>query len=202
MYESKITVLILAAGGSSRLGQPKQLLPWKSSNLLQHTLDTVDEINSYETVLVLGANYNEIFSEINTKEIHVVHNKSWYKGLGHSIAVGVKYIKESIPETEAILIMLADQPLISDMYLLKMISEFKTGTQQIIASTYKNKKLGVPALFDNYYFEALMQLNDDEGAKHIIKANFKKVELLVNDINNKDIDTIEDYKQLYKANHQ
>src|SRR5210317_1662027 len=127
MYEPKITVLILAAGGSSRLGQPKQLLPWKSTNLLQHTLDTVDEIKSYETVLVLGANYNEIFSEINTKEIHVVHNKSWYKGLGHSIAVAVKYIKESIPETEATLIMLADQPLISDMYLLKMISEFKTG---------------------------------------------------------------------------
>ncbi|NNK83349.1 MAG: NTP transferase domain-containing protein, partial [Flavobacteriaceae bacterium] len=77
MLKPKVANLILAAGNSSRLGQPKQLLKWKSSNLLQHCIDTVKEVQSYSVILVLGANYQEIISEINTNSIHVVNNKTW-----------------------------------------------------------------------------------------------------------------------------
>lgn len=201
MHKPKVAILLLAAGNSSRLGQPKQLLKWKSSNLLQHAIDTVKKVQSDSVILVLGANYQEIISEINTNSIHVVNNKTWQKGLGNSIAVGVNYIKKVIPETEAILISLADQPLITETYLSKMISEFNIEKKQIIATAYKNNRLGVPALFDKEYFEELMQLNNDEGAKHIIKKHQQVVRFKEASQMFSDIDTLESYKMLYKQHH-
>ena len=130
MHKPKVAILLLAAGNSSRLGQPKQLLKWKSSNLLQHAIDTVKSVQPDLIVLVLGANFEEIFSEINTNTLHVVNNKTWQKGLGNSIAVGVDYIEKNFPETDSILISLADQPFITKGYLLEMISEFKIGKKQ------------------------------------------------------------------------
>lgn len=201
MYKPKVAILLLAAGNSSRLGQPKQLLKWKSSNLLQHAIDAVKKVQLNSVILVLGANYQEIISEINTNSIHVVNNKTWQKGLGNSIAVGVNYIKKVFPETEAILISLADQPLITETYLSKMISEFNIEKKQIIATAYKNNRLGVPALFDKEYFEELMQLNNDEGAKHIIKKHQQVVRFKEASQMFSDIDTLESYKMLYKQHH-
>ena len=201
MYKPKVAILLLAAGNSSRLGQPKQLLKWKSSNLLQHAIDTVKKVQSNSVILVLGANYQEIISEINTNSIHVVNNKTWQNGLGNSIAVGVNYIKKVFPETEAILISLADQPLITEAYLSKMISEFNICKKQIIATAYKNNRLGVPALFDKEYFEELMQLNNDEGAKHIIKKHEQVVSYIETSQMFSDIDTLESYEILYKQHH-
>ena len=201
MHKPKVAILLLAAGNSSRLGQPKQLLKWKSSNLLQHAIDTVKKVQSDSVLIVLGANYQEIISEINTNSIHVVNNKTWQNGLGNSIAVGVNYIKKVFPETEAILISLADQPLITEVYLSKMISEFNICKKQIFATDYKNNRLGVPALFDKEYFEELMQLNNDEGAKHIIKKHEQVVSYIETSQMFSDIDTLESYEILYKQHH-
>ena len=201
MHKPKVAILLLAAGNSSRLGQAKQLLKWKSSNLLQHVIDTIKKVQSDSMILVLGANYQEIISEIKTNSIHVVNNKTWQNGLGNSIAVGVKYIEKFFPETEAILISLADQPLITEAYLSKMISEFNIDKKQIIATVYKNNRLGVPALFDKEYFEELMQLNNDEGAKHIIKNHEQVVSYIETSQMFSDIDTLESYEILYKQHH-
>ncbi|NNK82237.1 MAG: nucleotidyltransferase family protein, partial [Flavobacteriaceae bacterium] len=196
-----VAILLLAAGNSSRLGQPKQLLKWKSSNLLQHAIDTVKKVQSDSVILVLGANYQKIISEINTNSVHVLNNKTWHNGLGNSIAFGVNYIEKTFPEIEAILISLADQPLITKSYLLQMISEFNICKKQIIGTANKNNRLGVPALFDKEYFEELMQLNNDEGAKHIIKNHLQVVRFIEASQMFSDIDTLEAYKKLYNANH-
>lgn len=200
--KSNIVAMIMAAGNSSRFGSPKQLLKWKSSNLLHHSIETTSESNASKTFLVLGSNYEKIIEMIDTTSVEVVRNSSWKKGLGNSIAFGVKSVVQEEPKTEGILIMLADQPLIDSGYLNRMIDKFKDGKHQIITTTYKNNKQGVPVIFDKAYFDELIELNDDDGAKLVIKKHTANV-FGVKHVNNcLDIDTFEDYENLYLANHQ
>ena len=165
---SNIVVLILAAGSSSRMGRPKQLLKWNKITLLGHAISTAKEIKPLEIIVVLGANYNLFKSEISQEGIQILNNKNWKKGLGNSIASGVKQILKNDSNFDGILITLADQPLIDSTYLNSLIQEFEVGKSQIIASLYKNDKLGVPVLFDAIYFEELTKLNDDKGAKSLL----------------------------------
>ncbi len=197
-----IVIVLLAAGKSSRFGKPKQLLKWKESNLLQYAIDIAKDSIATHVKLVLGANYDLILQSINVDSVEVIRNVSWKKGLGSSVAFGVKSMVRNYPEADGVLVMLADQPLINSEYLNKIIASFNSNRKQIITSTYDNKKQGVPALFDSCYFKELIELNDDEGAKHLIKRHSAHVKTVKHDIENLDIDTFEDYESLYHANHQ
>lgn len=184
------------------MGEPKQLLPWKNTFLLDHAINTAVQLDNSKTYVVLGANHELIKSKIKRNDIDIVYNKGWKLGLGSSIAFGVKTIKASELNFDGVLIMLSDQPLIDNNYLDSIITLFKTGSNQIIATTYETNKLGVPALFDAYYFEELSKLNQDKGAKKVITTHVDNVitvnanQLIV------DIDTKKDYQQLYRNNHQ
>lgn len=202
MPKPNIIVLILAAGGSSRLGRPKQLLKWRNSNLLQNAVNTATDSDASRTVLVLGAYFSEIILEIETNNVEVFKNETWKNGLGNSIAFGVKSVLEKYPETDGVLVMLADQPLIDRSYLNTLINSFEINKKQIIASTYVNKKYGVPVIFDKHYFKELISLNDDEGAKHIITKYISNVTSKKHDVLFGDIDTFDDYERLFLANHQ
>lgn len=199
---TNIVIVLLAAGKSSRFGKPKQLLKWKESNLLQYAIDIAKDSIATHVKLVLGANYDLILQSINVDSVEVIRNVSWKKGLGSSVAFGVKSMVRNYPEADGVLVMLADQPLINSEYLNKIIASFNSNRKQIITSTYDNKKQGVPALFDSCYFKELIELNDDEGAKHLIKRHSAHVKTVKHDIENLDIDTFEDYESLYHANHQ
>ncbi|WP_250436964.1 nucleotidyltransferase family protein [Hanstruepera flava] len=196
-----ITHIILAAGSSSRMGKLKQLLPWKGTFLLDYVIDKVMKTTNNRVILVLGSNYDQIKTKLGNKAIDIVINEEWDKGLGASIAKGVSAaLKDNKPE--AILTSLVDQPLIPENYFTEMISAFKGTPEQIIASDYGHDKLGVPALFGANYFNDLMTLQTDKGAKSIILKN----RIHVDTINAKeflsDLDTTEDYQKLYAANHQ
>ncbi|NCO62660.1 MAG: nucleotidyltransferase family protein [Flavobacteriales bacterium] len=197
---AKLAVLILAAGNSSRMGVPKQLLKWKESNLLQHTINTVNELNT-ENILVLGAHFNKIKPSIHSGNMVVLFNESWEKGLSHSIVIGVNHIKESLPNMDGILIMLADQPLIDSNYLNEMINLHHQNPNKIICTMYQNGKRGVPAIFNKTYFEDLLQLNDDKGAKELLIKHSKNLILLNGIKHTTDIDTMNDYEMLYKLHH-
>ncbi len=196
-----IAILILAAGDSSRMGTPKQLLKWKNTSLLGHAIETAKKSNTSKICVILGANYNLINAKINNYEVEVLANESWEKGLGNSIAFGINHLLESDSNFDALFIMLADQPLIDSAYLNKVLNMYKIGKRQIIATSYKGGKQGVPVLFDSIYFEELAQLNDDKGAKIILQKYSKNVSTIRADNLVSDIDTLEDYERLYMANH-
>lgn len=198
---SKLAVLILAAGNSSRMGVPKQLLKWKGTNLLQHTINTVSEVDADHIILVLGANFEKIKPNISTDQITVLYNKYWEKGLGNTIAFGIKYIKESLPNIENVIVLLADQPLVDSNYLNKMISIHNLISNKITCTLYKQGKFGVPAIFNRKYFEELSQLNQDNGAKNILKKYSEILSSVDGENFNLDIDTMEDYETLYKSHH-
>ena len=199
---TNIVIVLLAAGKSSRFGSPKQLLKWKESNLLQHALETAKGSLATHITLVLGSNYDLITENIDANSVEVIRNVSWEKGLGSSIAFGVKSVMKINPKVDGVLVMLGDQPLINSEYLNKIIASFYSNRKQIIASTYDNNKQGVPALFDACYFNELIELNDDQGAKRLIKKHSTNVKTIKCDIQNLDIDTLEDYESLFQANHQ
>lgn len=196
-----IAILILAAGDSTRMGTPKQILKWKNTTLLGHAIETVQELKTSKLIVVLGANYEMIKAKIDYYQVEVLVNESWELGLGSSIAFGVNHLLKSETNFDAVFIMLADQPLIDSSYLNRVLDMYEIGKCQIIATSYKGEKQGVPVLFDAIYFEELSQLNDDKGAKRILQKYFKNVSAISADNLVSDIDTLEDYERLYKANH-
>lgn len=195
---SNIVIVILAAGASRRMGRPKQLLPWGDSTLLQHAIHTAQKTVASEIIVVLGANYTIIANDIIDFPITIIKNDSSALGLGKSIACAAAFILKSKKHIDGVLFMLADQPLIESSYLDNLIAEYAVGGNQILATSYINGKKGVPTLFDTSYFKELTTLNDDNGAKSIIKKYHNHVTILDAEIENIDIDSKEDYALLCK----
>lgn len=198
-----IALLIMAAGQSSRMQSIKQLLPWKGTNLLVHTLKTLLEIKQDRVFMVLGANSSVIQSqsELETYPVTLIKNDVWEKGLGSSIACGIDAILEQEQDIDGILICLADQPLLTADYYKKLIRVFKTNTAPIVSTKYPNKS-GVPAIFNTEIARELLHLREDYGAR-LLMSKYKE-NMLVLDAGQQiaDIDTPETYNQLYYTYNQ
>lgn len=195
---SNISIAILAAGTSSRMGSPKQLLLWRDDILVVHAIKTALNTKTNEVIVVLGANYDAIAEEIKHFPVIILNNKQWELGLGASIACASKYVESQSIKPDGLLVMLADQPLVSTEYLNDMIEVFVPQTNQIVATAYDDQKFGVPVLFDGCYIKQLLVLNDDSGAKQILKTNESLVKVLKLSVKNVDLDTKEDYEKLRK----
>jgi molybdenum cofactor cytidylyltransferase len=194
----KIALIILAAGASKRMNAVKQLLLWKNTTLLgnvieQGLISSVDEV-----YVVLGSNSAKIKAHIATYPIQIIENKNWQNGVGSSIACAINYFKNNHKNFDAVLISLADQPLIKAAYFNLLIEQFLTKKERIITSTIQQKPT-VPAIFDTFYFEKLAVLNEDKGAKDLFQTVSNDVFILKTPINLIDIDTLETYKAVFDA---
>ncbi len=187
-----IAILILAAGSSSRLGEPKQLLDWHGNTLLQHAIKTALQV-SVSTTVILGANEEMIRPTITDFPISIVLNKKWEEGMSSSIRAGMNFLEGN--KYKAVLIMLCDQPFVNVLLLENMISVFEKNEQPIVACEYNNK-LGVPALFDFSFFKKLKDLKGQKGAKALIMSNLESVEKVVFEKGKIDVDTQEDWTRL------
>lgn len=193
----KTTIIILAAGASSRMGTMKQLLPWEGTTLLGHVIHTAISTEADNTVLVLGAKAEEIEKSIKPSLVSLVVNENWKQGMGSSIAKGVAYITQNFPDTQAVLIILADQPFIDKNNLNTYLDKGNKYPEKIVATNY-GLKLGVPALFPKSFFKQLMTLNKDYGAREILETNRDNIFAVKNNINLVDLDTMKKYHQLKK----
>jgi molybdenum cofactor cytidylyltransferase len=194
----KIAILILAAGESKRMQGIKQLLPWKNTTLLGNAIEQAAKSKANTVYVVLGANAKQITPTIAHYNIQSIENKNWKNGLGNSIACGVNFLKENQHLYDAILITLADQPLITAAYYNSLIDEYFKKEAKIIASETKNSP-SVPAIFDSDYFDKLTQLTEDKGAKEILMTAQKGVYILRSKINLTDLDTTSAYQELYNS---
>ncbi len=196
-FSKNISIVILAAGASSRMGQTKQLLPWEDTTLLGNAIRKAKASDANSVVVVLGANAESIRKEISGTQIEIIVNSFWASGLGSSIACGTDFLIKKKYKPNGILIMLADQPLVDTVYLNAMMDAFNSEYPIIIATGYGNRA-GVPALFSKDYYEKLAKLDDDFGAKKIIES--QKDNILVLDLGQRtvDIDTKSDYDSLTK----
>ncbi|TYQ00150.1 molybdenum cofactor cytidylyltransferase [Tenacibaculum adriaticum] len=190
-----IAILILAAGSSSRMGTPKQLLPIGNSTLLGITINTALNSNASKVLCVLGANAEKIKSSIKNYNIETVLNINYKNGISSSIISGIEHL---IPMNfDAVLIMLGDQPNVGSEYLNSLIQLFLKNPKQISASNYDGK-LGVPAIFPKTYFEDLKQLSGDKGARNLLNS-FKVNSLILQSEEFIDIDTIKEYQDFISS---
>ncbi len=199
---SKVTILILAAGSSSRMGKIKQLLPWKDSTLLEHTIKIAKLSKANQVIVVLGSNAQLIKETINTKTNNVIflENTEWKLGMGTSISCGVNYLLDLNNDTAAALILLADQALIDTDYIDEIISIYSNRKIGLIGARYGDK-IGVPALFKRSYFTDLQKLDGDNGAQHLLNKSGDKVFVLNPLEKIYDVDTLEDYNKLLKMSN-
>lgn len=194
----KIAILILAAGESKRMNGIKQLLPWKNTTLLGNAIEQAIQSKTNAVYVVLGANADRIAPTIAQYQVQTIENINWKNGLGNSIAAGVHYIKENQSDYDAILITLADQPLLTADYYNLLIDNFVQNKAKIIASETNNSPC-VPAIFDAVYFEKLSQLNQDQGAKEILLAAQNDLYVVRADTNLIDVDSQSDYEKIYDS---
>lgn len=194
MKSPDIAILLLAAGASSRMGTPKQLLPWKGSSVIEHLVATADASKAANVLVVLGAGAGQIRSQLG-EGTSVIENRSWQKGLGSSVACGLEHLLQKQEELGGVLVMLGDQPLVDTTYLDKMIESFRRGKKGIVASSY-GSGAGVPAIFGERFFPELLALDKDSGAKKLMKKYAKEVQLLHAGIRVRDIDIPQDYERL------
>ena len=192
-----VGVVVLAAGSSSRLGQPKQLIKYKGKPLLQNILDHSQVLSFTSKVLILGAHAEEIKKNINTGEFRVIINEQWEEGIASSILKGVRSSLEINPNLENILFLLSDQPFVTSALIKELLDTHKKEGKTITGCRY-DKTVGVPVIFNKNMFRELCHLNGDRGAKVLIRKYPDKVAAVSFDLGSVDIDEPEDYRKLLK----
>ena len=193
----QVGIIILAAGSSSRFGQPKQLLKFEAETLLRRAVESAIKSDCFPVVAVLGANFERIKNEIINLDCQIIFNADWQTGMSSSIKIGVEKMSEIAPNISAVIIALCDQPFIKSEHFNQLVEKFLEIKKQIIASFY-NGTSGVPALFAQEMFDDLLKLEGEKGAKEIIRKNPDLVEKLFLTEAEFDIDTKEDYENLIK----
>lgn len=191
----KCGIILLAAGSSDRMGQPKQLLAFNGGSLLNHGIKIAVETGCSPVVLVLGANADLIKKQVNNKNILLIENKHWSEGMASSIRCGIEALKSQAPGTDAAIIMVCDQPFVDAKLLLQLVEKYLETGKPVIASKYAGT-FGTPALFDKTIFAALLTLKGDAGAKKIMKENEAMLDFIDFPNGNVDIDTAGDYEAL------
>jgi molybdenum cofactor cytidylyltransferase len=186
-----ISLIILAAGESSRLGQPKQNLIFNGKTLLQHAIEAGQGSKCKNIIVVLGANSNQITPVPATTTLY---NNDWNEGMASSIRRALVEIINDL-SVERVIIMLCDQPFVSATLLNTLINKQSETGKPIAACTY-NHTTGVPALFDRELFAELLLLQGHEGAKKILKNHVDDIVAIPFEQGGIDIDTSNDYEQL------
>lgn len=191
MQNSKdLAVVILAAGTSSRLGEiTKQLLVYKDETLLKIAVKKALKI-SKDVFVVLGHEKEKCEKELEDFDVNIIYNPNYKKGMGSTLSLGIKHTKEF----NYTMVMLCDQPFIPLSHFQALKKNIQN--ENIIASLYeKNKSSKVPAIFPKKYYDELLKLYADFGAKEILQKE-SCINIQLEKDFCMDIDTFEDIKFL------
>lgn len=192
---NNIGVVILAAGDSTRLGRPKQLVQFKGKALLQHAIDQVVQLEVGPSVVVLGGNKDQISSRIDPKGLQVVLNSDWQHGIASSMQVGFEQILSNERKIDHIMFVLSDQPFLEVSQLKRLVKTHLSGNRMATYSEYDGV-LGVPAIFSQAAFPFLKTLKGDQGAKKLTTMKGFEFETEPFEKGLFDIDTEEDVAKL------
>ena len=190
-----IGIMVLAAGASTRMGAPKQLMLYRGKSLLRHTADIALSSCCRPILVVLGAQANRMKPQVNSLPIETIDNPNWSTGMGSSIQVGIKALLKIHLDLEAVIILLCDQPLISPQLIRLLIGRYRKTAKSIVACEYAQTD-GVPALFDHSLFPKLLQLTGQTGAKQVIQTHSLEIARIPFPEGVIDVDTPSDYERL------
>lgn len=189
--------IILAAGRSSRLGQPKLLLPLDQRSLIRSTAEHVLEAGMHEwkeVIVVLGHEAAAVQRELAGLEVRCVFNPRFALGMSTSLKAGIESLSL---EVEGAMIFLGDQPLVQPEVVRRMIAVFRESQGSLVAPVYGGVR-GNPILFSSSLFSELMTVEGDKGGREVVTRDPQRVATVTfpPDLAPRDVDTWEDYKAL------
>lgn len=199
----RVAAIILAAGSSTRMGQPKQLLTWGEKPLLQHVVDIVSAVPVDQIVLVLGHHAQQILDTLHlsskppTPDVQVVVNPNPTKGLSSSMQTGLSALEDNV---DAAIFILADQPVITPEIIAAIAERYRQTHAPVVVPAHHGRR-GNPVLFARETLPALRQVRDDQGGRAILgqyEARIEQVEVGTDAIF-QDIDTVEDYQRIQEG---
>jgi molybdenum cofactor cytidylyltransferase len=162
-----VSAIVLAAGQAKRMGQLKQLMPLGASTILEQTLDNLLSSKLTEVIVVLGYKAEEIRKIISGRPVKIVVNPDYRKGMGTSIAAGLKFVDS---QTRAVMLVMGDQPYVDSPTINRLLDAFSSSQKGIAIPSYKGKR-GHPLIFSRKYEKPLSNLSGDIGGREIIKEH-------------------------------
>jgi molybdenum cofactor cytidylyltransferase len=190
-----IAALVLAAGGSTRLGSPKQLLPWGGTTLLDHVLDQIRQMPFDQLFVVLGASIEQILDEVDLTGTTVIENPEWEEGMASSLRVGLDAVLR-LSRADAVAIFLGDQPDIGFEVVEALLAARRASKRQAVVPKYRYS-WGNPVIVERALWPRLMSLEGDEGAKRLLQAHPDWVhEVWFEQRSPRDVDTLADVEEL------
>lgn len=194
---SNTGVILLAAGASTRMGSPKQLLQVNGKSMLRRIAKAALQAECGPVLLVLGDHAENIESEVKDLDIEMVTNAGWEEGMGSSIRTGIASLQTMHPACKAALIMVTDQPYVNSDLIKRMLMQQQATAKSIVACRYGNS-FGPPVLFQSDFFPELLALRGDAGAKGLVKQHIQEVAWIDFEEGIYDLDTKTDYEQFLK----
>lgn len=161
----KIAVIVLAAGGSSRFGSPKQLLDWGGQPLLRHVVLQALAAPCQQVIVVLGAAAERIAPALAGLPVELVANPAWEQGQSTSMQAGLRVCR---PETQAALFVLGDQPTLPPALLRQIVAAHRRSRPAIVAPRHQGRR-GNPVLFDRRCFPDLLAVGGDAGGRALFE---------------------------------
>lgn len=187
----RVHIIILAAGTSNRFGALKQLQPLGGLSLVRRAALTA-LATGLPVLAVIGANAEAVGAELRDLPLRLLHNPEWSRGMGHSLALAVRRLSAESPALAAVLVTLADQPLIESADLAALVREYLTAPSDEIVAADHGDTLGPPCLFPSPYFPALAALDGDRGARVLLREHGDKLRRIAMPHAAIDIDTPDD----------
>jgi molybdenum cofactor cytidylyltransferase len=195
-----VGAVILAAGPSTRMGMPKQLLQFGGQTLLRRAAFAALEAGCRPVVVVTGANASACRESLDGLDVQEGENHQWQSGMSSSVRVGVEAVVAVEPKTAAVVLMLCDQPFVTRDIVAALVAVYRETGCSIVASRY-GKSYGAPALFGSAHFAELRALEGATGAKQVIQKHLPKVHLLPFPGGEIDVDTRDDFARLQAMNY-
>lgn len=192
----RVAGIVLAAGASRRLGQPKQLLPLGGRPVIAHTLAAARRSMLDTLVLVVGAHAGEVLDAIDTDGLTIVHNPDYAEGQSTSVLAGLRALPD---DADAALFLLGDQPLVQSEVIDALVQERLASGASIVQPLYQDGP-GNPVLIGRELFAELESLSGDTGARPLLQSHREAIaRVAVKAARPLDIDTQEDYARLQRA---
>ena len=190
----QIAAVLLAAGGSQRLGSPKQLASFRGKTLVASAASAAVESVCDPIIAVVGSRATLVSQALSALAVTVTYNPRWHEGVGSSIGFGIRAVRRRC-DPQGVAILLADQPFLSSKVIDRVVAVFGSSGGMPAACGYGDTS-GPPAVFPRECFEELAQLSGDRGAKVVLRRYGARVSVVPFEQGRIDIDTREDLANL------
>ncbi len=189
MSDARIAAVVLAAGGSTRMGRPKALLDIEGEPFIARVVRAATEAGLAPIIVVAGAEIDRLRSALGESRARIVGNRSWTEGIASSIRCGIETLSSGC---DAAVLLLGDQPLVTPEHIRDLTAAFGRGDDPV--ATRYGEGRGVPALFGSRWFDELRSLSGDRGARDLLER--ERCAVVGDGSPPLDVDTPEDYERL------